>query len=79
MVTRTPSRSWLDQITEARPLRDPDITAVQEWLQRNDLDRLGKDVTQQAIDLIAQEARFTRCENTSTACDGTVRLGSAGG
>jgi predicted P-loop ATPase len=58
MVTRTPSRSWLDQITEARPLRDPDITAVQEWLQRNDLDRLGKDVTQQAIDLIAQEATF---------------------
>jgi predicted P-loop ATPase len=41
-----------------RLMTDADIDAVQEWLQRAELRRLGKEVTHQAVDLVAQENGF---------------------
>ena len=43
MVSRKPPESRLDPVGEARLLRDPDVTAVQEWVQRNGLGRVGKE------------------------------------
>jgi predicted P-loop ATPase len=45
-------------ITEPRPLEDSDVAAVQEWLQRHGLRRLGREVAAQAVDLVAREHRF---------------------
>lgn len=41
-----------------RPLEDSDVAAIQEWMQRNELRRLGKEVTAQAVDLVGREHRF---------------------
>ena len=58
LVVRTLPDSRTPPVTRPRPLQDSDVTAVQEWLQRNGLQRLGKDVTHQAIDLVARERAF---------------------
>jgi hypothetical protein len=42
----------------SRPLRDTDVTAVQEWLQLAGLVGLAKDVAHQAVDLRAREQGF---------------------
>ena len=42
----------------SRPLRDDDVTAVQETLQRWGLREAGKDTVHQAVDLIAKERAF---------------------
>ena len=41
-----------------RPVRDDDVTAVQEWLQLAGLVSVGKDTTHQAVDLRARERTF---------------------
>jgi predicted P-loop ATPase len=41
-----------------RPLRDTDVTAVQEWLQLAGLSGLSKDVVHQALELRASEKHF---------------------
>lgn len=41
-----------------RPVRDTDVSIVQEWLQRNHLRRIGKDIVHQAIALRAEENVF---------------------
>ena len=41
-----------------RPVRDVDVTAVQEWLQRAGLSTVSKDTTHQAVDLCASERAF---------------------
>jgi predicted P-loop ATPase len=41
-----------------RPVRDADVSQLQEWLQRKGLPRIGVDVTHQAVDLRAQERSF---------------------
>jgi predicted P-loop ATPase len=40
------------------PVRDVDVTAVQEWLQRAGLSAISKDTTHQAVDLCASERAF---------------------
>jgi Virulence-associated protein E len=41
-----------------RPVRDVDVTAAQEWLQRAGLSTVSKDTTHQAVDLCASERGF---------------------
>ena len=41
-----------------RNVRDVDVTAVQEWLQRAGLSAVSKDTTHQAVDLCASERAF---------------------
>ena len=59
-----------------RPVRDGDVSLVQEWLQRHELRRLGKDVTHQAVDYRAEEKAFhpVRDYLNSLAWDRTRRL-----
>jgi predicted P-loop ATPase len=42
----------------ARPVRDTDVTALQEWLQIAGLVRVSKDTVHQAVDLRAMERAF---------------------
>jgi predicted P-loop ATPase len=59
-----------------RPVRDGDVSLVQEWLQRHDLRRIGKDTTNQAVDFRAEEKAFHPvCDYlNSLRWDGTQRL-----
>ncbi len=41
-----------------RPVRDADVSQLQEWLQREGLPRIGQELTHQAVDLRAQEQSF---------------------
>ncbi len=65
-----------EPLVEPRPMHDADVGVVQEWLQRHELRRLGKDVTHQAIDLVARENGFhpVREYLTGLIWDGTPRL-----
>lgn len=51
-----------DELGEAdelpRPMRDTDVSQLQEWLQRSALPKISKDTTHQAVDLRAQERSF---------------------
>jgi hypothetical protein len=57
-----------------RPVRDTDVSQLQEWLQRAGLPKIGNDMTHQAVDLRAQERAFHRSGTTSTDSLGTRRL-----
>jgi predicted P-loop ATPase len=59
-----------------RPVRDNDVTAVQEWLQLAGLTSIGKDTTHQAVDLRASERAFhpVRDYLDGLRWDGTKRL-----
>jgi predicted P-loop ATPase len=46
-----------------RPVTDEDVAALQEWLQRAGLRRIGKDVVHQAVDLRARECAFHPVRN----------------
>lgn len=43
---------------ESRPVTDVDVGTLQEWLQRAGLEKVGKDVTHQAVDMRAHELAF---------------------
>jgi predicted P-loop ATPase len=59
-----------------RPVQDVDVGLVQEWLQRNELKRIGKDVVHQAVDMRAYEQSFhpVRDYLNSLQWDGRSRL-----
>jgi len=61
-----------------RPVRDDDVSSIQEWLQIAGLPHIGKDVTHQAVDLRARECSFHPVQNylDSLAWDGVERLES---
>jgi hypothetical protein len=65
-------------IFQPRPVRDADVTALQELLQASGLEKLGKDTVHQAVDLRADEQRYhpVRDYLTSLKWDGTPRLHS---
>jgi predicted P-loop ATPase len=46
-----------------RPVRDGDVSALQEWLQRNGLRGISKDVVHQAVDYRAEECTFHPVQN----------------
>jgi hypothetical protein len=62
---------------EPRPVRDVDVTVIQEALQLAGLPALSKDIVHQAVDLRAVE--LIRFATISTPCNGTVRHASDGG
>lgn len=59
-----------------RPIRDTDVSRLQEWLQHAGLRKIGKDTTHQAVDLRAQEQAFhpVRDYLDGLAWDGAARL-----
>jgi hypothetical protein len=59
-----------------RPVRDEDVTAAQEWLQRAGLVMIGKDVAHSAVDLVSRENSFHPVQEylDSLAWDGVERL-----
>jgi predicted P-loop ATPase len=63
---------------QARPVRDADVTALQELLQASGLEKVGKDTVHQAVDLRADERRFHPIRGYLDALrwDGTPRLAS---
>jgi hypothetical protein len=67
-----------EEAFQPRPLRDHDVTAVQEHLQKAGIKRLGKDTVHQAVDLRAQERAFHPVRDYLQALqwDGTARVGA---
>lgn len=61
-----------------RPVRDTDVTQLQEWLQRKGLQKIGKDIVHQAVDLRSQERAFHPVRDYLDALvwDGRQRLSS---
>ena len=59
-----------------RPLRDVDVAAIQEYLQLNGLEKVGRETTHQAVDLRAAECRVhpVRDYINSIAWDNKPRL-----
>jgi predicted P-loop ATPase len=59
-----------------RPVRDPDVAALQELLQASGLEKVGKDTVHQAVDLRADERRFHAVRDylDGLRWDGTPRL-----
>lgn len=60
MLTRLVPGRVLQEDTgfEPRPARDDDVSTLQELLQRAGLEKIGKDVVHQAVDLRAHERAF---------------------
>ncbi|MDF3625774.1 virulence-associated E family protein [Brytella acorum] len=67
---------YTEDDSRGRPVRDVDVSAVQEWLQRNGLAKLSKDVAHQAVDQRAVERSFhpVRQWLGHIEWDGTERL-----
>jgi predicted P-loop ATPase len=61
-----------------RPVRDDDVSALQELLQEAGIHRLGKDTVHQGVDLRARECNFHPVRDwlNSLDWDGTPRLAS---
>src|SRR5438477_6246217 len=53
-----PSQTMSADGFEPRPVQDADVAALQELLQRSGLEKIGKDVAHQAVDLRAAECAF---------------------
>jgi predicted P-loop ATPase len=68
---------WNSEAFTARPVRDADVAALQEFLQASGLEKIGKDAVHQAVDLRADERRFhpVRAYLNALQWDGTARLG----
>ncbi|WP_374308796.1 VapE domain-containing protein [Methylocella sp.] len=60
-----------------RPVRDTDVTQLQEWLQHSGLRKIGRDTVHQAVDLRAQECAFHPVRDYLAALvwDGKPRAG----
>jgi predicted P-loop ATPase len=52
-----------DEWVAPRPVRDDDVTALQELLQRDGFEKVGKDIAHQAADLRARERSFHPVRN----------------
>jgi predicted P-loop ATPase len=65
-----------EEVFESRPMRDTDVTAIQEYVQKAGIKRLGKDTVHQAVDLRAQERAFHPVRNylNSLQWDATPRI-----
>jgi predicted P-loop ATPase len=65
-----------DQLPYPRPVRDADVSQLQEWLQREGLPRIGMEMTYQAVNLRAQERSChpVRAYLDALAWDGKPRL-----
>jgi len=65
-----------DAAFSSRPVRDADVSALQELLQHAGLEKVGKDVVHQGVDLAAHERCFhpVRDYLNGAAWDGTSRL-----
>jgi predicted P-loop ATPase len=76
MLMRPVPGSLHPRLAAPRPLQDGDVTAVQEFLQRAGLEKLGKDTTHQAVDSRARERSFhpVRDYLGGLRWDGTPRL-----
>jgi predicted P-loop ATPase len=80
ILTRTsPGKVLLEAEDEAftpRPVRDDDVSALQEQLQDSGLERLGKDTVHQGVDLRARERSFHPVKEwlDSLTWDGTLRI-----
>jgi predicted P-loop ATPase len=59
-----------------RPVRDADVSQLQEWTQHKGIPKIGRDTTHQAVDQRAQERAFhpIRRYLDSLAWDGTPRI-----
>jgi hypothetical protein len=77
LLRRAVPDSRTEPVPAPRLMTDADIDALQEWLQRAELRRLGKEVTHQAVDLVAQEHGFhpVREYLSGLRWDGTPRAG----
>jgi predicted P-loop ATPase len=66
----------IDEVFKPCPVRDTDVAALQELLQRTGIETVGKDVVHQAVDLRAREHSFHPVRNYLNALvwDGTPRL-----
>jgi predicted P-loop ATPase len=78
IIRRTPPGGRHGLIGKPRPVMDADVSAIQEWLQRQELRRLGKDTTHQAVDLVAMEHAYHPVRNylNTLTWDGSPRLHS---
>jgi predicted P-loop ATPase len=65
-----------EETFRVHPVRDADVTALQELLQASGLERVGKDAVHQAVDLRALERSFhpVRDYLNGLAWDGTPRI-----
>lgn len=66
-----------EAVERPRPVRDTDVSQLQEWLQVVGIPRLGRDTVHQAVDLRAQERAFhpVRDYLHGLTWDRTARLG----
>ena len=71
-----PSEMLGTDVFESRPVQDADVAALQEFLQRSGLEKIGKDVAHQGVDLRAAECAFhpVRDYLNGLVWDGTERL-----
>jgi len=78
LVCRPVPGSRGEVVTDQRPMTDADTDAVQEWLQQNELRRLGKEVTHQAAEMVAREQGFHPVREFlgGLRWDGTTRIGT---
>lgn len=76
MLQRAVPGSKTGKFAGLRPMEDADVAAIQEWLQRHELRRLGKEVAAQAVDLVGREHRFhpVRDYLDGLRWDGTPRI-----
>ncbi len=77
LVTRSLPGSRMARVTAPQPVKDTDVAAIQEWMQRHNIRRIGKDTVYQAVDLVAQEHAFHPVRNylNGLRWDGEKRLG----
>jgi predicted P-loop ATPase len=63
-------------VNPPKPIEDPDIFEVHEWLQANGLNRVGLDVVREAVEIVAREHPFhpLRDKLDALVWDGVPRL-----
>jgi predicted P-loop ATPase len=65
-LPRAPGAELVDAGELPRPVRDTDVSQLQEWLQHCGLPKIGRDTTHQAVDQRAQERAFHPIRNYLT-------------
>jgi predicted P-loop ATPase len=74
----SPNGKHPDEGPFPRPVRDEDVSRLQEWLQHQGLPRIGRDTVHQAVDQRARELSFHPLREwlDGLSWDGTERLSS---